>query len=62
MQIGLKLSNKNFNAMMQRYTNEEGSIEFEDFLVCVARLRNALRMQHRLLFHSFISSNMTILR
>lgn len=30
---------------MQRYTNEEGSLEFEDFVVCVARLRNALRTQ-----------------
>ena len=44
MCTGIKLSNKNFNAVMQRYTNKEGSLEFEDFVVCVARLRNALRV------------------
>lgn len=36
--VGFRLSNKNFNSVMQRYTNEGGGVEFEDFLMCVARL------------------------
>ena len=40
---GFKLSNRNFNSVMQRYTNREGSIELEDFLVSASRLRIAFR-------------------
>ena len=39
---GIKLSNKNFNAVMLRYVDEKGAIDFEDFVVCAARLRLAL--------------------
>lgn len=36
--LGIKLSNKNFNSVVKRYSNREGKIRFQDFLLSAARI------------------------
>ncbi|XP_036363013.1 calpain-9 isoform X8 [Octopus sinensis] len=39
---GFRLSNNNFQALVMRYSNEDGSISFVDFIVCAIRLKSML--------------------
>ncbi|XP_060077139.1 calpain-B-like isoform X2 [Ylistrum balloti] len=41
-QSGFRLSNKSLNAMVMRYSNKEGQIEFGDFIVAAIRLKTML--------------------
>jgi len=35
---GVSVSNSTFNSLVQRYSNREGKIEFDDYIHCIARL------------------------
>nr|QHX41520.1 calpain-B isoform X1 [Octopus vulgaris] len=39
---GFRLSNNNFQALVMRYSNGDGSISFVDFIVCAIRLKSML--------------------
>eukprot|EP00106_Octopus_bimaculoides_P017419 XP_014784861.1 PREDICTED: calpain-B-like [Octopus bimaculoides] len=39
---GFRLSNNNFQALVMRYSNKDGSITFVDFIVCAIRLKSML--------------------
>lgn len=39
---GFKLSNRTFSALVMRYSNKEGILEFGDFIVCAIRLKTML--------------------
>lgn len=36
--IGVSVSNATFNSLVQRYSNRDGVIEFDDYIQCIARL------------------------
>lgn len=46
---GFQLSNRNFNSIMKRYPNEDGTIDMADFLLVSARLTLAFGMHDILL-------------
>lgn len=37
--IGFRVSNQTFNALVQRYSQRDGKIEFDDFIHCVVRMK-----------------------
>jgi len=36
--VGVNVSNATFNSLVQRYSNRDGVIEFDDYIQCIARL------------------------
>ena len=38
------MSNATFNSLVQRYSNHDGQIEFDDYIHCVARLSSTFGM------------------
>ncbi len=37
---GIKVSNSTFNALVMRYADQKGRIEFDDFIHCAIRLKS----------------------
>ena len=38
--LGFKLSNATFRCLVLRFANQEGNIEFDDFVLCAVRLKS----------------------
>ena len=39
---GFKLSNRSLSAIILRYSNKKGEIEFDDFVLCAIRLKTMI--------------------
>ena len=45
--LGIRVSNSTFNALVMRYSDQEGRIYFDDFIMCSIRLKSMFGMYRK---------------